>query len=256
MPLAAAWSVTALTLLLKCYCTRKEKWIVHLLVAESHPHREWISHYFPYESSCASSLVYWLSYSKPLYRTHHPLRYLNTLLSDMINICHKFHPQPLPKEWVFEVCFFFLCFSCCAFILHKGLVAWEVRASSGIRPILLSPQCHITASHSIHCLFPRQIWFSHISRPPPVVFLLPNSSPRLSHQLRSLDNSPGYPLLFWALSSLFFFFLTLSEIPTLLTSERLLFPSLSPLAPNSYFYHPIKDLPQHSLRRILPAYNF
>lgn len=54
----------------------------------------------------------------------------------------------------------------------------------------------------------------------------------------------------------FFFFLTLSEIPTLLTSERLLFPSLSPLAPNSYFYHPIKDLPQHSLRRILPAYNF
>lgn len=140
MPLAAAWSVTALTLLLKCYCTRKEKWIVHLLVAESHPHREWISHYFPYESSCTSSLVYWLSYSKPLYRTHHPLRYLNTLLSDMINICHKFHPQPLPKEWVFEVCFFFLCFSCCAFILHKGLVAWEVRASSGIRPILLSPQ--------------------------------------------------------------------------------------------------------------------
>lgn len=156
---------------------------------------------------------------------------------------------------VWSLFFFPLLFLLC---IHPSQRPGGVRGQSFIRDSSHSslPPVHITASHSIHCLFPRQIWFSHISRPPPVVFLLPNSSPRLSHQLRSLDNSPGYPLLFWALSSLFFFFLTLSEIPTLLTSERLLFPSLSPLAPNSYFYHPIKDLPQHSLRRILPAYNF
>lgn len=181
-----------------------EKWTARLSAAESHPHQEWSSQYCNTESFRASSLVYWLSYSKPSYCTHHSPWYLNTLLSDMTNICYKFHPHPLPKEHLKSVfllvrcCFFFLflCFSRCAFVLHKGLLAWEVRASSGIRPILLSPQCHITSSHSIHRLFPRQIWFSHVSRPPPVVFLLPNPSPRLSHQLHSLGHSPGCPLLF------------------------------------------------------------
>lgn len=71
-------------------------------------------------SFCVPNLVYQLSYSKSLYHTHPSSWYLNTFLSDMTNICHMFHTHPFPRELMLQGQVFFLGFSCCASVSHKG----------------------------------------------------------------------------------------------------------------------------------------